>query len=87
MVSEDAKKITLEVNSRLGELATKHGVKVLGGWAVHQEHLLVMVYEAATLEAFQGFLMEPAIMNWISIQDTTEYKLAMTLEESMKLLK
>lgn len=87
MVAEHAKKISLEVTSKMGELGKKHGVKVLGAWAVHQEHLLVMVYEAATLDAFQKFLMEPVVMKWINIQDTTEFKLAMTLEESMKLIK
>lgn len=86
MINENAKKITSDVNNKLGKLAMKHGVKIVGGWTVHPEHLLVMVYEAASYEAFQKMLMEPEIMKWMTIQDSTEYKMAMTLEESMKLM-
>lgn len=87
MNNETSKKLNSEVNAKLGELAKKHGVKVVGGWMVPNEHLMVMVYEASTMEAFQKFAMEPLIMKWLALQDTTEYKIAMTLEESMKLLK
>jgi hypothetical protein len=50
------------------------------------EHLTFQVYEAPSFEAFQKFAMEPEIMKWTAI-NTSDIKLAMTLEESMKLLK
>jgi hypothetical protein len=37
-------------------------------------------------EAFQKFAMEPEMLQWMNY-NTTEIKVAMTLEESMKLLK
>jgi len=72
--------------SQLPALAKKHGVNVVGGWTVISEHLLVMVYDSPTAEAFHKFLMEPLMMKWIAAQDTTEDKMAMTLEDSMKML-
>ncbi len=80
------KKLNQQVMNQLPVLAKKHNVKVIGSWSVMSEHLLVMVYEAPTFEAFQSFLMEPLIMKWIAAQDSTEYKLAMTSEDSMKML-
>lgn len=76
-----------EVMGKLAELTKKHGIKIVGSWTVMPEHLLVMVYEAPTFEAFQKFGMEPEIVKWLAYQDTTEFRMAMTMEESMKLLK
>jgi hypothetical protein len=87
LVNEKAKKMNQEVTGKLGELTKKHGIKIVGGWTVVSEHLLVMVYEAPNFEAFQKFAAEPDIVKWLAYQDTTEFKMAMTLEESMKLLK
>jgi hypothetical protein len=44
------------------------------------------VYEAPSSEALQKFSMEPALLKWMAF-NTSEIKLAMSLEESMKLLK
>jgi hypothetical protein len=55
-------------------------------WGVPPEHLNVIVYEAPSLDAFLKLQMEPEIMKWVA-QNTTEIKIAMTLEESMKFLK
>jgi hypothetical protein len=85
--NEAQKKLDSEVTIKLGELCKKYGVKVLGSWLVPNEHLMVMVYDVPTLDTFQKYLMEPLIMKWIASQDTCEFKVAMTLEESMKLLK
>jgi len=47
---------------------------------------LVWVYESPSSEALQEFSMEPALLKWMAF-NTSEIKLAMSLEESMKLLK
>ncbi|MCJ7631108.1 hypothetical protein MUP77_01710 [Candidatus Bathyarchaeota archaeon] len=47
---------------------------------------MVMVYDAPNMEALMKFAMEPEVMNW-SGYNTTETRLVMTTEESMKLLK
>jgi hypothetical protein len=61
--------------------------KMVGGWSVSSEHLMVTVYEAPTIEAFQKFRMEPECAKWIHAQDTSEVKIVQTFEESMKALK
>jgi hypothetical protein len=55
-------------------------------WTVIPEHLLVWVYEAPSSESLQKFSMEPEMVKWMA-WNTSEIKLAMSLEESMKLLK
>ncbi len=55
-------------------------------WTVIPEHLLIWVYEAPSSEALQKFSMEQDIVKWMT-WNTSEIKLAMSLEESMQLLK
>jgi len=86
MNSERMKKMALEIMDKLPALLKKHGIKNVGMWGVAPEHLNIIVYEAPSLDAFLKLQMEPEIMKW-STQQTTEIKVAMTLEESMKLLK
>jgi hypothetical protein len=86
MNNEKMKRMTLELPNKLGGLEKKHGIKRVGVWTVIPEHLLVWVYEAPSSEALQKFSMEPEIAKWMA-WNTSEIKLAMSLEESMKLLK
>jgi len=86
MNNERMKRLTLELPDKLGVLEKKHGIKRVGAWTVIPEHLLVWVYEAPTSEALQKFSMEPEMVKWMA-WNTSEIKLAMSLEESMKLLK
>jgi len=78
--------MTLALPTKLGGLEKKHGVKRLGAWTVVPEHLLIWVYEAPSSDALQEFSMEPEMVKWMA-WNTSEIKLAMNLEESMKLLK
>ena len=84
--NEQMKKLTLELPDKLIELEKKHGIERVGVWTVIQEHLLVWVYEAPSSEALQKFSMEPEMVKWMA-WNTSEIKLAMSLEESNKLLK
>ncbi len=84
--NEKMKTMTLELPGKLGGLETKHRIKRIGVWTVIPEHLLVWVYEAPTSEALQEFSMEPEFVKWMA-WNTSEIKLAMSLEESNKLLK
>jgi hypothetical protein len=84
--NEQMKKLTLELPDKLGELEKKHGIERVGVWTVIPEHLLVWVYEAPSSEALQKFSMEPEMVKWMA-WNTSEIKLAMSLEESNKLLK
>ena len=84
--NEKMKTMTLELPAKLGGLEKKHGVKRVGAWTVVPEHLLIWVYEAQSSEVLQKFSMEPELLKWMAF-NTSEIKLAMSLEESMKLLK
>ncbi len=78
--------MTLELPAKLVGLEKKHRVKRIGAWTVVPEHLLIWVYEAPSSDALQEFSMEPEIVKWM-VWNTSEIKLAMSLEESMKLLR
>ena len=84
--NEKMKKLTLELPDKLVGLEKKHGIKRVGAWTVIPEHLLVWLYEATSSEALQEFSMEPEMVKWMA-WNTSEIKLAMSLEESIKLLK
>ena len=84
--NEKMKKLTLELPDKLVGLEKKHGLKRVGAWTVIPEHLLVWLYEAPSSEALQDFSMEPEMVKWMA-WNTSEIKLAMSLEESIKLLK
>jgi hypothetical protein len=84
--NEKMKKITLALPEKLGDLEKKHGIKRIGVWTVIPEHLTVWVYEAQSSENLQKFSMEPDMIKWMA-WNTNEIKLAMSLEESIKLLK
>jgi len=84
--NEKMKTMTLELPGKLTGLEKKHGVRRVGAWTVVPEHLLFWVYEAPSSDALQRFSMEPELLKWMAF-NTSEIKLAMSLEESMKLLK
>jgi hypothetical protein len=86
LFNEKARKVSLDILTKLEGLAKKHGVKVIGAWNVPSEHLVIAVYEAPTFEAFQKLSMEPEILAW-NAYNTTEIKAAITSEEVMKMLK
>jgi len=86
MFNEKARKVYIEYLSKLDGLMKKHGIKNLGGCGVPTEHLSVGMAEAPSLEAFQKLGMEPEILA-MSAYETAEVKVAMGMEESMKMLK
>jgi hypothetical protein len=43
MNNEKAKKIAIDVASKLGPLTKKHRIKVVENWSAHPEHLMVQV--------------------------------------------
>lgn len=84
--NEKMKKMTLDLPDKLGGLEKKHGLKRVGVWTVIPEHLTVWVYEAQNSDVLQKFSMEPDIVKWMA-WNTSEIKLAMSMDESIKLLK
>ena len=64
-------------------LLEKHGIKRLGAWYIEPtEHLSIYVYDVPSLDAFQKYLMEPDLRNWIAHQVAYEVKVAMTGEDA-----
>ena len=84
--NEKMKKMTLELPEKMSKFEKKHGIKRVGVWTVIPEHLVVWVYESPNSDALQKFSMEPDVAKWMA-WNTSEIKLAMSLEESMQLLK
>jgi hypothetical protein len=83
--NEQMKKITLELPEKLEALEKKHGISRVGVWTVIPEHLTIWVYEAPSSESLQKFSMEPDMIKWMA-WNTNEIKLAMSLEEHIRLL-
>jgi hypothetical protein len=86
MFNEKAKKAYVEFFEKQGGLLKKHGIKTLGGWNVHTEHLSISVLEAPSLDVFNKFGMEPEVLA-LSAYETYEIRLVQSMEEAMKMLK
>jgi hypothetical protein len=86
MFNEKARKVYMEYFSKLDGLSKKHGIKNLGGWSVYTEHLSVYVCEAPSLDVFNKLGMEPEVLA-LSAYETYEVKLALSMEEAMKMLR
>lgn len=86
MYNDKYKKATLDLIDKIEPLASKHGMKFVGSWNVHPEHLVYNVYEAPTMEAFQQFSMEPEMVTWNAF-NTSEIKMAMGYKEVGALIK
>jgi uncharacterized protein with GYD domain len=86
MTNEKMKKAAADLMSKIGELSKKHGVKLVGVYNVIPEHFGIQVFEAPNFEALMKLAMEPEIMKF-TINTITEVKMAMTLEETLKMLK
>jgi len=86
MHNEKTKKVLADFMAKMGQLAKKHGIKLVGSWTSMPEHLIVNVFDAPNMETLMKFLMEPEAMNW-SAFNTTETRPVWTTEEAMKLLK
>jgi hypothetical protein len=83
--NEESAKTYIESMNKQKELEAKHGVKMVGGWNAHSEHLTVKVFEAPTFEAIQAFSMEPENVKITSV-DTEEVKIVMPLEEAAQIM-
>jgi hypothetical protein len=85
MFNEKARKLYMEYMSKRDGLLKKHGIKEIGWWNVHLEHLIVSVWDIPSLEAFQKFTMEPEFLA-LTAFSTYEMKMANTLAEVKEIL-
>lgn len=85
MFNEQARKATVDMMAARDELLKKYGAKMLGGWVVGNEHLVIWVLEIPSLDAIEQFLMEPVMLSQLAF-NTVEVKIATSIEESAKLL-
>jgi hypothetical protein len=78
--NERSRKLIFEYMSKQKELMDEHEIEVVvSGTAVGTDEIVLWV-RAPNYEAFQAFLMEPAVMNVLSF-NTMEVKVLVTLEE------
>ena len=85
MFNETTKRVYAKWASSYAESYRKHGVKLIGGWTVHAEHLNFWVVDAPSLEAFQALMMEPDILA-LSAIESMEFKMATSMEEAVKMM-
>jgi uncharacterized protein with GYD domain len=85
MFNEKTRKIMMASNDKFDKLAKKYGVKMIGSWAVPNEHLGFDVFEAPSLEAVTKLMMEPALMA-LGAFETCEIKAAFSSEELTKMM-
>lgn len=58
------KALLLEVGPQIPDIGEKHGVKIVAGPYVNQEHLVVTVVEAERGEEIDDFLEESRLPQW-----------------------
>ena len=80
------KKIYKNFNAKLGALTKKHGIKVVGGWAITQEHVTITIFEVPDPRSMIKFMSDPETSTWQSYQ-IIKTRPVVTLEEAMKMLK
>jgi hypothetical protein len=85
MFNEKTRKVMMECNDKFDGLAKKYRVKMIGSWAVPNEHLSFSVFEAPSLEAVTKLMMEPVVMA-LGTFETTELKAAFSSEELTKMM-
>ena len=81
--NEKALKASIAVKAKLPELYNKYGIKFIGAWAIHPQHLVVYIFDAPSMEAIQRIELEPEVMNWRCFT-TADYQLAAPMEEVEK---
>ena len=84
--NEKTRKIVFELAPKLPELYKKYGIKPLGFWTVHSEHLNVMVFDVPSLDVIEKLGREPALAAWKNYT-TTEFKFGTNMEETMNIIK
>ena len=83
--NETTRRVYAQWASSYAESYRKHGVKLIGGWTVHGEHMNFWVVDAPSLEVLQALMMEPEILA-LSAIETMEFKVAMNMEEAVKMM-
>ncbi len=79
-IHETYKKSTVALLQKMDSLMAKHGVKIAGMWNDHPGHLVYNIYEAPTMEALMGLMMEPEMMAWLAF-NTVELKMVLGPQE------
>jgi hypothetical protein len=74
------KALLLEIGPQIDGIGEKHGVKIVAGPFVSQEHLVVTVVEAERSEDVDDFLVESRLPQWNQLHILP----ARTMEEGMR---
>ncbi len=61
--------VTMDWLKKVDALTAKHGVKVVGIWTDRWGHKSWAVYEAPTMEAFEGYEQEPENLAKVTFTD------------------
>jgi uncharacterized protein with GYD domain len=84
--NEKAKKATMNCMAKMDQINKKYGIKVVGMWGSLPEHLMVMVFDAPSMEVLMKASMEPEVLPFLNYNNTEIHPM-ITVEEGMKLMK
>ena len=74
------REVLLKGAPEMPDLARRLGVKIIAGPLVNREHLVVLVAEAAKVEAIDQFISESGMAQWNSVRVLP----SLTMEEGLK---
>jgi hypothetical protein len=83
--NEKSLKAQMAYVAKLPEFGKKYGVKMIGGWVIHPQHLGIYVFEAQSVDFVQKFEREPEVMAWRCFT-TVDYQMATSVEDVQKSL-
>jgi len=83
--NEISGKIFGELGMKGQELCKKHGIKFVGAWILHPEHLIIYQYDAPSMDAYIQLEREPLMVKWRLFTDA-KFKMGITMEDAMKTL-
>jgi hypothetical protein len=82
--NEKVRKIGLTFMSKHDQLLKKHGIKTVGAWHSAEDHVYVIVSDVPNIEAWQKFMMEPEVLNFMAYH-TGHTRLVTTMDETAKM--
>ncbi len=83
MGNERSLKAQMAYVAKLPEFGKKYGVKMIGGWVIHPQHLGIYVFDMPSMDIIQLFEREPEVMAWRCFT-TVDYQMALSVEDVQK---
>ena len=80
------KKVYDNFNAKMGTIFKKYGIKMVGRWAITQEHVMIMIFDVQDPGAMIKLMKDRETGDWQS-HHIVKTRPLVTWEEAMKMLK